>query len=76
MLLNTDYSVHHICFLMLFFDSAFNFAIIRSSIAMKDAAAVGLVSTLFVNRGKVVKIVLLRALNFVLRKCIIDLSVT
>ena len=76
MLFNTDYYVHHICFLMLFFDSAFNFAIIRSSIAMKDAAAVGLVSTLFVNRGKVVKIVLLRALNFVLRKCIIDLSVT
>ena len=61
---------------MLFFDSAFNFAIIRSSIAMKDAAAVGLVFTLFINGGKVVKIVLLRALNFVLRKCIIDLSVT
>jgi hypothetical protein len=75
-LLNTDYYVHHICFLMLFFDSAFNFAIIRSSIAMKDTAAVGLVSTLFVNGGKVVNIVLLRALNFVLRKCIIDLSVT
>ena len=49
-------------FFMLYFDSAFNFAIIRSSIAMKDAAAVGLVSTLFVNGGKVVKIVLLRAL--------------
>ena len=62
MRLNTDYYVHHVCIFMLYFDSAFNFAIIRSSIAMKDSAAVGLVSTLFVNGGKVVKIVLLRAL--------------
>jgi hypothetical protein len=29
-------------FFMLYFDSAFSFAIIRSSIAMEDAAAIGL----------------------------------
>jgi hypothetical protein len=34
--INTDYYVHHICFFMLYFDSAFYFATILSSIAMKE----------------------------------------
>ncbi len=62
-------------FFMLYFDSAFNFAIIRSSISMKDAAAVGLGIHLVCKWRKGCENSFASCI-VVLRKCIIDLSVT
>ncbi len=60
---------------MLYFDSAFNFTIIRSSIAVKDAAAVGLgIHPVCIWRKGCENS--FASCIVILRKCIIDLSVT